>query len=247
MKMKSKNILRIFSLLTVLGTVTLFGFQVHSQAANFFIETIESKSGTLHTAPEEYTGPQTVRALIDTFDVKYNRRYSKTEVITSRKGSVHINELAISGEIDTRYPRAEWLQLLLDRGNTIENFDEYAFYLSKRHTLVFLEDNLDLREAGFLGIPLMDDWETYKAAYIDKLVTTKTQIERGKKQLERAPETLEPAEKLTPPYRALNRNLRAIKPLERAPETLEPAEKLTPPYRALNRNLRAIKPLILIR
>ena len=124
---------------------------------------------------KQYTGPQNAPELIKTLDEDYNRGHSKTEVSVYRKidginTTSHTSKLTIS-EIDARYPRAEWLQTLLDRGITIGNIHDYSQYLLKRHTLALLEDNPNLRQSGILSIPPTDDWETYKAAYIDKLVT----------------------------------------------------------------------------
>ncbi len=192
--MQRKNVGSIVALLLLVGFVTLSGLQGESQTTNFFAEMIEVKVPTPHIPQEAYTGPQTVPALMDAFDTAYNQRYSKAKVIASRQGGgVYKSELAISGEIDARYPRAEWLQRLLDRGILIENSDDYRVYLSKRHTLAFLEDNPDLRKSGILGIPPTDNWETYKADYIEKLVKkhargrkASEQVERAKAQMERA-------------------------------------------------------------
>ena len=177
----------------------LFGIQANSQTVDFFTESIEGKlPPTLYTRSEEYDGQQTVQGVMNAFDAEYNRRYSKTTVIASRKSVVYSSELAISGEIDSRYPRAEWLQLLLDKGVTIETFDDYRVYLSKRHTLIFLEDNPNFRKADILDIPPTDDWETYKAAYIEKLIMdyakireVSEQVERTKAQVERAKAQIE--------------------------------------------------------
>lgn len=197
--MKRKNVIKLLTFLTVLGIITFWGSQVNSQIVNSFIESIENRSPAPDTTPEEYDGPQTVKALMNAFDAAYNQKYSKARVMALCEGGVvYSSELAISGEIDARYSRVEWLQMLLQRGITIEDFDDYRIYLSKRHTLAFLEDNPDLQKIGFLGVPLMDDQEAYKVAYIDKLVhnriqkTSKqierltTRIERYKKQLEQA-------------------------------------------------------------
>ena len=154
-----------------------------------------------------YTGPQNVQELMKTLDADYNQSLAKTSVsvsgkftakttstgkVTGPKTTTYSSDLTLS-EIDARYPRAEWLQLLLDKGITIDDSFKYASLLSKRYTLAFLEDNPDLQQSGFLGIPPTDDWETYKAAYIDKLVNNYTkiqasaeQIEHGKKVVERA-------------------------------------------------------------
>ena len=197
--MRRKNVVKMLTCLTVLGIMALFGSQVNAQTVNTFIEGIEVRSPAPDITPEEYNGPQTVKGLMNAFDAVYNQKYSKARVMAlCEDGVVYSSELAVSGEIDARYSRVEWLQMLLQRGITIENFDDYRIYLSKRHTLAFLEDNPDLREIGFLDMPLTDDREAYKVAYINKLVHDKVrkaskqierltvQIERGKKQLERA-------------------------------------------------------------
>ena len=153
------------------------------------------------------------------------------------------------GEIDARYSRVEWLQMLLKRGITIEDFDDYRRYLTKRHTLAFLEDNPDLREIGFLGMPLMDDRETYKVAYIDKLVAKrvedhKKQMERAKKRIERAKERIVHAKKQPNPKQvehARKQIEHATKQLRRAQEALERFQNPTPPQRP-NRNMRKRSP-----
>ena len=232
--MKHKDILQMLALLITLEIAIFFGGQVHSQTVNFFVETMEYRSGTLHTPFEEYAGPQDVQPLMDLFGVEYNQRYSKTKVIISRKeGGLHTSEFVIKGKLDTRYPRAAWLQLLLDRGVVIESFSEYAFYLSKRHTLAFLEDNDDLWRSGFFGVSPTDDWETYRASYIDKLVEVQTNIKRQKKQVERARGTLERSEKLRPS------NWTANWP----PRTINPVVSI----RAINLSLRTTNPVMLIR
>ena len=86
----------------------------------------------------------------------------------------------------------------MDKGVTIETFDDYRVYLSKRHTLIFLEDNPNFRKADILDIPPTDDWETYKAAYIEKLIMdyakireVSEQVERTKAQVERTKAQIE--------------------------------------------------------
>ena len=190
--MKNKNIVRIFALLLIMGLAILFGFQANSQTASFFMESIEGKGLTPQTLSKAYTGPQTAQALMNAFNATYNRIYSKIRVIASFDNEMSKSELAIRGEIDVRYPRVEWLQMLLRRGITIENFDDYRIYLSKRHTLAFLEDHPNLRKIKLPHIPPTADWTTYKTAYIEKLVA-KQQIERAKEQVERAKERIERA------------------------------------------------------
>ncbi len=148
-------------------------------------------------ANKKYTGPQNAQELMKALDADYDKSLAKTSVsvsgkFTGAKTVTYSSDLTIR-EIDARYPRAEWLQLLLEKGITIDDSLEYASLLSKRYTLALLEDNPDLRQSGFLGIPATDDWETYKVAYIDKLVNDHTKIQEAVEQVERSKKVIEGA------------------------------------------------------
>ena len=195
--MRITNAFKMLTFLTVVGIVTFWGNPVNAQT-HTFIESIEGKS-TPDTIPEKYPevydGPQTVKGLMNAFDAAYNQKFSKAKVVALWDGVVYSSELAVRGEIDARHSRVEWLQMLLQRGVTIADFDDYRIYLSKRHTLAFLEDNPDLQKIGFRGMPVTDDPEAYKVAYIDKLVAKriedhKKQIERARKRIARAKERI---------------------------------------------------------
>ena len=256
--MTRKNVVRMGALLTVLSIATLFGIHANSQTINAFIESIEGRAPVPDTTPEEYDGPQTVQALMNAFDATYNQRYSKATVMALCKdGVVYSSELAISGEIDARYSRVKWLQMLLQRGITIENFDDYRIYLSKRHTLAFLEDNPNLRKSKISDILPTDDWEAHKAAYIDKLVTKqiedrKKQVERAKKRIERAKERIGRAKKqsdsqqlehVRKQFEDAKKQLEdARKHIERLQEALERAKKPIPPPQVPNQNRRKRSP-----
>ena len=248
--MTHKNVVKMLTLLITLGFATLFGFQANSQTVNSFIESIEVRGPVPDTTPEEYTGPRTVKGLMNAFDTAYNQRYSKARVIAlCEDGVVYSSELAISGEIDARHSRVEWLQMLLQRGITIENFNDYRIYLSKRHTLAFLEDNPDLQEIGFLGMPLTDDQAAYKVAYIDKLVAKrierlKKKVEDTKKRIERVKKKVERAKKQShsQQFEYVKQFEEARKQLKRAQETLERFQKPTSPSQQPNRNMRKRSP-----
>ena len=240
----------MFTILIVLGFTTFFGFQANSQTVNAFIESVESSPSAPDTTPEKYEGSQTVKGLMNAFDAAYNQKYSKAKVIALCKdGVVYSSELAISGEIDARHSRVEWLQMLLERGITIEDFDDYRIYLSKRHTLAFLEDNPDLRKIGFLGMPLMDNQNAYKVAYIDKLVAKrvedhKKQMERAKKRIESAKERIVRAKKQPNPKQvehARKQIEHATKQLRRAQQALERFQNPIPRQQP-NRNMRKRSP-----
>ena len=186
---------------------------------------------------KKYIGPQNAQELMKALDADYNKGLAKTRVsvsgkFTGAKTATYSSDLTIS-EIDARYPRAEWLQLLLDKGITIDDSYEYASLLSKRYTLALLEDNPDLQQAGFLGIPPTNDWEAYKVAYINKLVNDHIrmreaveQIERGKKVVERAKARIEHSKEHA--KLAIERSKEAIEraktQLERGAEQLERAK-----------------------
>ena len=94
-------------------------------------------------------------------------------------------------EVDAKYPRASWLQMLLDKGVTIDNFEEYWAYLSKRDELVELEKHPEVWSSSLFGISPTDDWETYKAAYLKQMFekfhdTKKNAVYFGKVDAEEA-------------------------------------------------------------
>ena len=145
--------------------------------------------------------PQTVKALRDAYDEKYNERYATTSGSFSWNrddgSTVFAYKVPLPmSEVDKKYPRDEWLQMLLDKSISIDNFEEYWAYLSKRDTLVALEKQPDAWTSGFFGIPPTEDWETYKAAYlkqmIEKLHHNKEIVYFGKAD---AAEVLEKAER----------------------------------------------------
>ncbi len=106
---------------------------------------------------EKYTGPQTVEALMEAFDARYSSRAVNTKWTTASETSFgekrHL-EFTLA-DMDAKYPREEWLQMLLNKGITIENFKTYNEYLNVRSDLILKEFHTK------------DDWETIKVKYID--------------------------------------------------------------------------------
>ena len=197
---RSVDILFRFSLFTVLGLAIFLSscsdyshtqkYVFESEIANTQLREHVEFNWSAFPNHKKYTGPQNARELMQAFNADYNRGHAKTEVNIHRKGigikTVNHVSTFTEREIDARYPREEWLQHLLDGGVTIENFGDYSRYLSKRHTLALLEDNPNLRQLGILDIPPTTDWETYKAAYIDKLVHHPIEILGAKEQFQRS-------------------------------------------------------------
>ena len=119
--------------------------------------------------------PQAVKALRDAYDKKYNERYAITSGSFSWTRDDGQTLFAYKfplpmTEVDEKYPRDEWLQMLLDKGIRIDNFEEYWAYLLKRDTLVELEKQPKAWLSGLFGIPATEDWETYKAAYLKQMI-----------------------------------------------------------------------------
>ena len=102
--------------------------------------------------PKKHTGPQTVEALLKSFE-----------------------QMTANPEIDEKYPQAEWLQMLLEKGVTIEHFGDYSGYMAARWSLARLENQPEEWVSGKLGIPPADDWELYKNAYIDRKIWERQQ------------------------------------------------------------------------
>ena len=100
--------------------------------------------------PEKYTGPQTVEALMETFEA-YDRQGAQGN----------------TPEADEKYPRAEWLAVFLEKGVVIRNYTDYSHCLNLRANLIGFERDGNWVE-GTQGVPPMDDWETFKVAYIDR-------------------------------------------------------------------------------
>ena len=105
---------------------------------------------------ERYTGPQTVEALMKTFDARYSshERTTTSEILHGEKRHITFT----LADIDAKYPREEWLQMLLNRDITIENFKTYSEYLNIRSDVILEEFYTE------------NDWEIVKASYIDTLI-----------------------------------------------------------------------------
>ena len=98
-------------------------------------------------SPEKHNGPQTVSALLESF-----------------------GEILADPPVDEKYPQAEWLKMLLGRGIIIEDYNDYSGYMAARRMLVELEDKPELWTSDIFGLPPINDWETFKAAFIDKKI-----------------------------------------------------------------------------
>ncbi|MCY3743859.1 MAG: hypothetical protein OXH00_22830 [Candidatus Poribacteria bacterium] len=124
---------------------------------------------------KKYTGPQTVEALMETFDERYTSHASNAKwaagIETAHSEKRHIAFTLV--DMDAKYPRKEWLQMLLNKGITIETFKAYDGYFNIRSALILKEFYTE------------DDWETVKAEYIN------TEIQKCQQKYQVKPETEE--------------------------------------------------------
>ncbi|MCG9133841.1 hypothetical protein J5I95_19405 [Candidatus Poribacteria bacterium] len=118
--------------------------------------------------------PQSVKSLRDAYDEKYNERYAITSgsvSYTLNNGTIFKYKVPLPlSEVDAKYPRDEWLQMLLDKRIKVDNFEEYWTYLSKRDELMELEKHPEVWSSKLFGIAPTEDWETYKAAYLEQML-----------------------------------------------------------------------------
>ena len=105
--------------------------------------------------PEEtrdYLPPQTSEALMAKFDANYRSGW----------GGVY--------DLDAHYPRAEWLQRVLDKGGIIKDSGDYMYYLDMRGRLLRNQENPDEWRSGKYGIPITTDFDEYTEGFIQRKV-----------------------------------------------------------------------------
>ena len=102
---------------------------------------------------ETYQGSQTVKALLESF-----------------------GKIAANPAVDKKYPQSEWLEMLLKKGIVIEDYNDYTGYMVARRALVRLENQPEMWNSDIFGIPSTTDWETFKAAYIDRKIWEYQQV-----------------------------------------------------------------------
>ncbi len=108
-----------------------------------------------------HKGPQTPEAIMETYDTWYNRFYPS------------------DATVEAKYPRAEWIQELLDMGVTITTEAHYPRMMDIRYHLVRAEDNPEEWASGRRGVLPQDNFEDYKRAYIERKVWESQQVDNA--------------------------------------------------------------------
>ncbi len=117
---------------------------------------VTTRKGSLH-----HKGPQTPEAIMETYDAWHNRFYPSDSTV------------------EAKYPRAEWIQELLDMGVTITTEAHYPRMMDIRYHLVRVEDNPEEWASGRRGVPPQDNFEDYKRAYIERKVWESQQVDNA--------------------------------------------------------------------
>ena len=94
--------------------------EIISPSARFCVRTEFNFDEKAPPSDKKYTGPQNAQELMKALDTDYNKGHAKTEVSVSCKSdgieTERYSSNLTTSEIDAKHPRAEWLQLLLERG-----------------------------------------------------------------------------------------------------------------------------------
>ena len=91
---------------------------------------------------------------MEAFDAGYSATAPQWASETSDGKQQRYIEFTLA-DMDAKYPRDAWLQMLLNKGITIENFKNYSESLNIRADLILEEFYTEA------------NWETVKAAYTD--------------------------------------------------------------------------------
>ena len=149
--------------------------QVQSHKENLENGTLTYHTENIHVSSNVSSEPpdnqNPIESLITLYDKHYNDRHENTSISNSYVvNGVEIlkygGKLISLEEMDSTFPRNEWLNDLLHQGVTISDVDEYCHYLNARDMLLRIQDKPHVWKSGILDIPPTDNWDTYKVEYI---------------------------------------------------------------------------------
>lgn len=113
---------------------------------------------TYNTTGKIYSGPQTAEAILVSFYGTYGTEDSRQKQ-------------------DADYPPEPWLQMILDRGITINSYSEFSGYMAIRVNLGLMKDHVVNNPARAEFKAMLnnlpnptENWEAFEAAYIDKKI-----------------------------------------------------------------------------
>ena len=131
-------------------------------------ETGDQVGATKKTSEETFNSPNGQVAVDTTVQPKWRQHYG-AQTVEALMASFH--EEYGESWMDEKYPPAEWLQLILNRGGFIQHYGDYSGLLNARSLLIHFEKHPEMWKNGhYAGIPATDDWETYKLAFVNRQI-----------------------------------------------------------------------------
>ena len=105
--------------------------------------------------PKYYEGPQTPEALIAEFDSRYTGGgWGEASLVAH----------------DESYPRAAFLQRILDKGAVVKDTADYGFYMDLRGHLLQIKEQPDEWHSGKYGIPITTNFAEYEEGFLSRKV-----------------------------------------------------------------------------
>lgn len=124
-------------LLSFIFGITLFGCEsTFFDDLNEFFDGLNTPLDDVKT--DNYTGTQTVEALMKVFDARYTSQAANGKWATIREiklGEKLKIEFTLK-DMDAEYPRQEWVQIFINKGFKIEKFEDYDRLLNLRSNLM---------------------------------------------------------------------------------------------------------------
>ena len=105
------------------------------------------------SASTSFQSPQTVEALMEAYDASFDAWVASE--------TINFGDIDLA-QVDQAYPRAEFLQMLLDKGLLIKNATEYNSFLMYRYNLLSFKQN-------FFEKPLFGHDADYKDSVLERM------------------------------------------------------------------------------
>ena len=157
-----KTVIRVLILSIIIGLVAFFSTKTTPQ---LHLRNAQSTFPSLEVSKEKTSLES---------DIIIPKTYQQSQIIEELLAS--FGKIAKDPALDEKYPQSEWLEMLLEKGIVIENYNDYSGYMVARRALFRLENQPEMWNFDILGIPSTTDWETFKAAYIDRKIWEYQQV-----------------------------------------------------------------------
>lgn len=107
-----------------------------------------------------YEGPQTPEAIMAKLDDRYENSFPQ------------------AAEMEKTYPRAQFLQRLLDKGAVVKGVSDYHYYMKLRGELLYRKERPKDWHSGNYGIPVTTDFAEYEVGFLERKVWESSIIQK---------------------------------------------------------------------